>query len=111
MAIVNAIFSNRWARSEFIVQSASSLEIDSNLFSEFKGTKYYVQAFSESNNLYKSFEMIASREGAGVSDSLFAKIGDTIDLEFNFNLSGPSAILTATNNESFPVSIVLTKLN
>jgi hypothetical protein len=111
MAIVSAAFSNRWSRTEHVVSTAQTLDIDTNLFSEFYGTKYYIQAFNEANNLYKSLELIATRQGSEVSDSVFGKIGDTIDLEINFNLSGSIAVLTVTNNESFPVSVVLTKLN
>lgn len=111
MAIVSAVFSNRWSRTEHIVSTTQTLDIDSNLFSEFKGTKYYIQAYSESNNVYKTLEMLATKEGFGVSDSVFSRIGDNINLEFIFDVIGLNAVLSVSNNESFPVSIILTKLN
>lgn len=111
MAIVNAIFSSRWARSEYIVAPSQTLDIDSNLLSEFKGTKYYIQSYSDTNSVYKTIEMLVTKEGSGVSDSVFGRIGDNIDLDFVFGVIGSNAVLSATNNESFPVSIILTKLN
>lgn len=107
MAIINAALSNRWTRQETPVPSLATVSLDKIPLSQYRSTKYLVEMAG--GGLYKSLEMWASRQGATVNDSVYAKIGDALDISLNLGLSGPDVILSATNNEAFSVTVTITK--
>lgn len=107
MPIINAALSNRWARKEVPVSAGSSEAIDTIPLSQYKTTKYFIEIGSIS--AHKSVEMLGARSGAGVEDSVYAKIGDILDVGLSLDVVGPDVVLSATNNELFDVIVTLTK--
>ena len=87
------------------VAGLSTEVLDTIPLSDFKGLKYIISYCNETEVKFKTLELLASKAGADVKDTVYAKVGDIIDIDVEFIKSGTDAELTFTNNESFDVDV------
>ncbi len=88
------------------IPASSSLDLDVTPMSDFCTAKYIVCLFNTAEDKFRSFEMLAGKSSATtVEDTLYSLIGATMDVDFDFSVSGTDAKLIGTNNESFDVSV------
>ena len=101
---------SQWEKLAKTVPAASTIVVDVLPLASFKLAKFVVQMQNVPNNKYKSLEILASRRGASqVNDSVYAKVGDSINVSLNVLVSGSDVQLQAVNAESFDVDLTVTK--
>jgi len=71
--------------------------VDKIPLTKFKAVDYLIAL--ESNSLSKVFKIYVRKKGSTVSDQLFAKNGDAIDIEANPIVNGSDFELQIINNE------------
>lgn len=77
----------------------------------FTALRFFVELSAPAQNRYRALDLSASRSGAAqVVDSIYGKLGDTLNVALNLSVVGPNVVLTATNNEAFSVRVVVKQL-
>jgi hypothetical protein len=94
-----------------IIPPSGSLDVDFILLSSFISTKYIVECSNEDEAVFSCWEMTACRESATVTDSIYNKIGNPMNLTVEFLIVGSDAVLRIGNNEAYPVSVRALRLN
>ena len=111
MSIIQGSRADKWQTISATIAGGGSLDIDSVPVAAYSNSKYYVEIKSSSPVRFKSFEMFGSKKGSSVEDTVYARLGDTLSTTAGLSVSGASVKLTIGNNESFPVSVKVTKLS
>jgi len=91
--------------------SLSNLEtktVDLTPYSEADGFKYVIKI--KGNNLIKLLEILVSKFSGDITDTVYSRLGDFINVDLNILLIGSDVVLQAVNGESFPVEISVKKL-
>lgn len=91
------------------VPAGQTLDLDTFLLSDFKSIKYIQTFYNDAQTKSKVQEMLATKEAGGISDTVYAKSGDSISLSVNLVIQGTDGRLRVTNNESFDVSFSILK--
>ena len=109
--IVNVIEDNSiWEGVEDIVNASSSKIIDSIPFATFKAARHIITIYNKANNVYKTFDVASSKKGGDVRDSVYNKVGGSIDYQINVNLNAGNVEFEIVNNESFNLNVSIGKL-
>lgn len=112
MTMVQANISNKWVTRKKEVLSNSFVVIDSITFENFKGAKYLIQLSNDTEDVFLTMELLVSRvKGSNLYDTIYAKLGDSINVEINTEINLPDMILKVTNNESYNLLLVVNRLN
>lgn len=82
--------------------------IDSIPFTEISAVKYVIR--SKGGGKVSLLEMIVSKYNGGISDAVYSKLGDFLDVNYNVLVQGSDVILQAINNESFVIEVSVKKL-
>lgn len=89
-----------------IVPALSTVDFDSTIISAFKGVKYTISLFSDAEDKYRTFEMLARRKsGNALVQTIYAKIGDAINVKFTIVEDSGNVVLRVENNENFDISL------
>jgi len=92
------------------ITASSNTDLDTILLSSLCTVKYIVCVSSSTENKWRSFEMLAGKiTSTTVEDTVYSSIGSPMDVDFDFLVSGSSAKLVGTNNETFDVDIKIIK--
>jgi hypothetical protein len=97
-----------WNRSNYTIDALSTLTTDSFDYSELKSVDYSISIYG--NSLFKSLYLRANVKGGDVVDSIYGKIGDTINIAVNVKKVLNSYILEFVNNENFELDIRVSRL-
>lgn len=97
-----------WKAIDDTVLSLATKNIDENLISSLVGVKYVIVA--KGNGLTKISEMLVANSSVGLTDTLYAKLGDSLDYQINAVESGLNMALEVINNESFTLTFEVKKL-
>lgn len=96
---------NDSAISDTVAASATE-DIDTIDLDDLCSVKYLLCVHNVTEDKYCSFELYGTRStGNGVTDTLYAKIGDVLDFTVEFLVVGTDAILRITNNETFTLTV------
>jgi hypothetical protein len=113
MTVINSSLPSTgfWARLSSSIPAGTSIDVDTVPLSGFSSTKYYVQLKNPTNTAFKAFEIYCFRKGSSdVSDTLYARAGDALDVATSVIVSMGNVKLSLTNNEAFTVSCEVIKL-
>jgi hypothetical protein len=92
--------------SEFFastVPASDSVDFDVIDFDDTASKLYVCEFSSAANDLYKSLQLFASREGTDVTDTVFSILGNSLQVSVQFLKDGTETKLRVTNSEAFPV--------
>ena len=92
---------------EFEIDPSETLSADTYPFSDLRGLKYIITTSPLDGSKISALEMLACKKSSDVSDSVYCKIGDTLDVAAQFLRSGSDTLLRLTNNEAFTVRVSL----
>jgi hypothetical protein len=95
--------SANFKRETYTVLAGQTLTIDTQAYADFKSNKFLIDAKTATKQ--NSLEIFATKLGTDVSDSIYAKLGDSINLVFEFVKITSDAVLRVTNNELVSVEI------
>jgi len=101
----------KWKVQEFLISPGATLAIDTNLFLSFKSAKYHLEFSNPAVGERGSFEMLASRNGLSVTDSIYSIVGKRFSANVNFHVVAADANLAVTNNEAYALAVKITKLS
>jgi hypothetical protein len=94
----------------FTIAPSATEETHRLPLANFCAIKYIICAFNNSEGKYKSFEILASRKtGTAVEHNLYSKIGSIIATAVDFDIDGTDAVLTIKNNETYSITVHLTR--
>lgn len=110
MPIIDSIAANLWRRIKSTVAAETTVVVEATPLALFGARKYLVHVSNATQGKYKSVEVWASRKGSEVNESVYAKLGDALDVSLNWFVVGPDIQLQITNDEAFSVDVVVTKL-
>jgi len=100
-----------WRKSRKIVPASSSINAETIPITLFKGIRYVLYIQNESEDVYKSIEMLTTKTSGGqVEDNIFANLGDSLNFQTKFYVSGSDVVLELTNGELYPLTVSLNKL-
>jgi hypothetical protein len=105
MAAISRKLAQTFERETYTIGPGQTVNLDTVLYSALTSKKYIIDISIAAQNRFKAFEMLVSKKGTDVTDSIFAKLGDQVNVSVNFSKISTDAILAATNNEA--VSVVL----
>lgn len=89
---------------DVLVPASSSIDADALLLSEFCAVKYLICFSDDPATKWSSLEMFVGKNSiSGFEDSQYGALGDSLNINANFSLSGSEGKLVLTNNEIFPI--------
>lgn len=111
MSIISGLRSDKWRTVSSDIVGGGHFDADSVPLNLYAPTKYYVELKSVAESVFKAFELYGSRSGSdSVSDCVYARVGDAISTEAILEVVFGTVRLRLKNNETFPVSVRVTKL-
>jgi len=96
-----------WQKITVTVPASSTLAVDTALLSSFRTGEYAVNFYNGTLLKTKSLKMLINNDDAGISDQVYAKRGDALNVAISAVESGPNFLLNVTNNELSSVDVVL----
>lgn len=93
------------------IPAGQTIDFDTLPLSVYKSNKYLMQYSNDTEGVVGQLEMATSKKNSDVSDQIYSKVGDNIDVDAQFLISGSDAILRLTNNEAFVVRVVALRFN
>lgn len=78
-------------------------------FTDFRGVKYFVKAYSTDQDLYNTYEITGTRDASDVSDQLTNKFLVNLNISLNLVKDGADVCLRILNNELFTVTVDISK--
>lgn len=100
---------SHWEKLEGEIPASTTLDIDSFLISDLKLVKYLQCFYNVSEDKYKTQEMIGSKENSVLTDQVYSRNGQALDLNVNLVQVSTDGKLRIVNNESFVVSFSILK--
>lgn len=111
MTFISTNAGGLWQKVRKIVPLSSSIDADKIALQSFKGVRYILHIKNESQDVYKTMEMLSTRVGGSdVEDNVFANLGDNIAIQANVIVQGSDVILRLINSETFPLTVSISKL-
>lgn len=86
------------------IPGSSFKEIDSQGFTNFRGSVFELVLFSKVENKYLKQRVDISRLASNVKHDVNFKDGNSINIEIKGELNGSNVVLKITNNETFELS-------
>lgn len=109
--VVNITATQVWNKFDDSVSALSTKTIDSLSSTKMLQAKYVITIYNVNEDKFKSFEMTVSRKEGTVGDTVFNKIGDSIDYGINAIEVGPVVQLQVQNNELFNLNVSIGRLS
>ena len=97
-------------KKKFTVAAGAATNIDSAPLAGGVSRKYFIDFAIPSEDRYRAVEMFTSRQGTSVTDNVYARLGDAIDVSLNFVVIGADGVVQVVNNELVPVTITIFKI-
>lgn len=98
-----------WKRKKFTISASSSIEIHAIPLTSFHSVEYITTVFNDSELKNKSLNIKAHNNFTEIKKSIYAKVGK-LNIAFTFSIVSGNMILTASNNESFDVTLEYARL-
>lgn len=112
MSIITSAVSDVWRKKKVVVPALSSVDVFTTPTQSYKASKYFLEASNSDEQKYKGFEIWSSRKGpADVVSSIFARLGDSLQIELNIMVVGSDIALRIVNNENFDLEVSIVKSN
>jgi len=93
-----------------IIPASGSLDIDANDFDDFGAIKYLLHFKNASGSLNMALNCFGVKRGSDVEDTVFGKLGDSIQVSLNLIIDGSDVVLRLSTTETFNVEVSGLKL-
>ncbi len=95
-----------WASiAETTIGAGLTVTVETNALSSFNGIEYSLAIFDLTPTLIRFQKMAVVKQSPGLKDTVYAKIGSTVDLTLTAEVSGTDMVLKITNNEIFDIKV------
>lgn len=91
------------------IPSGDTLDFDIMPYSTFDAVEYLIKIKRQSSDLVKALTLVGSKKNSDVSDQIYSKVGEEINVDANFLKDGTDTKLRLVNNESFDVDVSILK--
>lgn len=99
-----------WKRLTFTVNALTTINTDTFPMSDLSSVDYAITIFNQTENVFKSFYLRANKKNSNVVDTVYGKIGDSINFAINAKKELNDYVLEIQNNENYPLDIWMSKL-
>jgi hypothetical protein len=97
------------ALSGQIAGNGGVLDLETIPFASFVSTEYLINISSETESKFYTLKLIATKKNSDVSDQIYNKEGDLLQIATNVIKSGSDVILRLVNDEIYQVDVRCTK--
>lgn len=110
MAFISDSRGGLWKRLSFVVNGLTTVDTDIFPIDELTSVEYAITFSNEALGVFKSLYLRASKKNNQVVDSVFAKIGDSINVRLNSKIELSNFVLEVSNYENYALDITISKL-
>jgi len=96
--------------SEGTINPGATLQGDIIDLTTFLSQRYLIRLKSVAQGRDLQFELAAYEDSGKIFESVFGKVGNSLNVAVNFSIASPNAVLDLTNNESFAVGYTILKV-
>jgi len=110
MALVAAASTSPWLKRKVSIGASSTKVIDFLPITTFKWVHYMLRIENSTGSKAKSLNLEAQKVDSLIKDIIFAKFGNTVDIEINAKESSGQFQLEIVNNEAEALEVRLARL-
>jgi len=110
MSFVTAAYRPLWRKKAGTITGSSSGVIDTFSAASFTHADYILTITNLANTLTKSLKISVNKADGDVTDLVYAKFGDSINIAVSSALNAGQFELTMDNNEAFDLVWALTRI-
>ena len=99
-----------WIKVSSSVAASTTVDVDSVPLADFQMIQYIVTAFNTTSGVRKMFQMSVTKKTSSLNTVVYGKIGESIAMGVNLNISGPDAKVEVVNSELFTLQLRLARI-
>ena len=91
------------------IGAGQTLVADTLPLARFKGLDYSLRYEDNGETKHKAVKVLVQKSDTGLNDSVYSRIGNTLNIATNFIVTGPNLELQVINFETFAVNLTFTR--
>ena len=107
MALQDGFSPSFWRKERRTITSSQTINTLSVSTESFRTAKYIFSFWNDSENKAKSMEMIVNNINSAITDSIYGRLGNVINVNVDAKINGGNMFIEITNNESYTVELDL----
>jgi hypothetical protein len=96
-----------YKKMKYTVPALTSAGLDIVPLSKFSAIDY--SASFKGTTSVKGLKLFISKSVTGIKDQVFAKSGDSLNIQLSTSIAGTDMVMTVSNLESFAIDVTLTR--